>query len=158
MGRFRLLYRSTPVYSSISDLSCTHVQACIKNAHTHTTSSIIFLFLCLSLHFHSYAHSISPLQFPSVQMKYIWHPENAPQQWGTIYLTNISHGSCNIYIGNVAVGDVNNAYHEQVEHPSKVRQHLPTFWQRRCSANPETHLHVTQRSWLTWSHLACLSN
>lgn len=44
------------------------------------------------MHADSYAHihtSISPLQFPSVQMKYIWRLENAPQRWGIIYLTNI---------------------------------------------------------------------
>lgn len=34
--------------------------------------------------------SISPLQFPSVAMQYIWHLENARQQHSTIYLTNIS--------------------------------------------------------------------
>lgn len=39
-------------------------------------------------------------------------------------------GSCNIYKGDVAVGDVNNVYCEQVEHPSKVH-HLPTFLDRR---------------------------
>lgn len=68
----------------------THTNPHNKHAHTRPPPSIIFLFLPLSLHFPSYTRSISPLQFPSVQMKYIWHPENAPQQWGTIYLTNIT--------------------------------------------------------------------
>lgn len=69
-----------------------------------------------------------------------------------------SQGLCNIYEGIVAVDGVNSGYQEEVEHPSKVHQHMPTFWQARCLANPEAHLHVMQRSWLSWSHLACLSN
>lgn len=46
-----------------------------------------------ALHMHARTHarpSVSPSQFPSALMKYIWHLENAPQQRATIYLPNIS--------------------------------------------------------------------
>lgn len=123
--------------------------------------SIIFLVLPLPLHFPSSTHSISPFAISICSNEIYLTSRECPSAMrdNISYKYHLSsHGSCNIYKGNVAVGDINNVYHEQVEHPSKVHWHLPTFWQARCLANSETHLHVTQRSQLTWSHLACLSN
>lgn len=101
---FYILSPMTDMYSSVAAVAKKQppVHQCRGSADLWVLHSIrrllkwIFL-TCFTqtpsrMHADSYAHihtSISPLQFPSVQMKYIWRLENAPQRWGIIYLTNI---------------------------------------------------------------------
>lgn len=84
-------------------------------------------------------------------MKYIWHLENAPEQRGTIYLTNISHSS---------VSHVIFMKKKKKEHgtgccqqcllwtgwTSKLYQ-LHALWQASFSANVDIHFHVSHCSW-----------
>lgn len=131
-----------------SDLFNTHSDT-HTNAQTEP-SSIIFHFLLLSLYF-PLLHAIHLSFAISICSNEIYL---ASGECPSAMRHNISykyqpssHGSWNIYKGNVAVGDVNSVYSEEVEHPSKVQHHLPTLWQAMFSANPDAHLLVGDLCW-----------
>lgn len=100
------------------------------------------------------------LQFPSVQMKYIWHLENAPQQWGTIYLTNISHPTLVhvIFIRGLWQWVMSTVFtEEQVEHSSTVqRPRCQLFDRPSCWDSFSCYPAISPQ--LTSSHLGFLFN
>lgn len=133
-------------------------------AHTHTLHHPIILFLLFLSLYLPLLHPIHLSFAISICSNDIylasWECPSAIRHNKSYKYQPSSRGSCNIYGGNVAVGDVNSVYGEQVEHPSKVRRHMPTFSMEvlRCQPIQRAQIHATQRSPLARSHLACFSD